>query len=77
MSFKDTYDLEMLPLKIEKLEKELKEFEAILNEKDLFKNDRKTFEKVAIEITNIRQTISASENRWLELQILNDEINKQ
>ena len=77
MSFKDTYDLEMLPLKIEKLEKELKECEAILNEKDLFKNDRKKFEKVAIEITNIKKIISESENKWLELQILNDEINNQ
>ena len=32
MSYKDTYDLEMLPLKIEKLEKELKEYETLLNE---------------------------------------------
>ena len=63
--------------KIEKLEKELKECEAILNEKDLFKNDRKKFEKVAIEITNIKKIISESENKWLELQILNDEINNQ
>ncbi len=77
MSFKDTYALEMLPLKIEKLEKELKECETILNEKDLFKNDRKKFEKVAIEITNIKKIISESENKWLELQILNDEINNQ
>ncbi len=77
MSFKDTYDLEMLPLKIETLEKELKKCEAILNEKDLFKNDQKKFEKVAIEITNIKKIISESENKWLELQILNDEINNQ
>ena len=48
----------------------------ILNEKDLFKNDRKKFEKVAIEITNIKKIISETENKWLELQILNDEINK-
>ncbi len=75
MSFKDSYYLEILPLKIEKLEKDLKEYETILNDKDLFKNDRKTFEKVAIEITNIKKIISESENKWLELQILNDEIN--
>ncbi len=77
MNFKDTYDLEILPLKIETLEKELKECEAILNEKDLFKNDRKKFEKVAIEITNIKKIIYETENKWLELQILNDEINNQ
>ena len=77
MSYKDTYNLEILPSKIEKLEKELKEYEIILNDKDLFKNDRKAFDKAAIEITNIRKIISESENKWLELQILNDEINNR
>ena len=75
MSFKDAYNLEKLPLKIEKLEKELKEYETILNDKDLFINDRKTFDKAAIKITDIKKIISESENKWLELQILNDEIN--
>ena len=75
MSFKDTYDLEMLPLKIERLEKELKEYETMLNDKDLFKNDRETFDKAIIEVTNIKKIICESENKWLELQILNDEIN--
>ena len=74
MSFKDTYDLEMLPLKIQKLEKELKEYETMLNDKDLFKNDRQTFDKAIIEVTNIKKIISELENKWLELQILNDEI---
>ena len=75
MSYRDAYDLKILPLKIEKLEKELKEYEIILNDKDLFRNDRKAFDKAAIEITNIRKIISESENKWLELQILNEEIN--
>ena len=75
MSFKDSYYLEMLPLKIEKLEKELKEYETILNDKDLFKNDRETFDKATTEITNIKKIISESENKLLELQILNEEMN--
>ena len=75
MSFKDSYYLEKLPLKIEKLEKELKEYETILNDRDLFKNDRKTFDKATTQITNIKKIINESENKWLELQILNDEIN--
>lgn len=74
MSYKDTYNLEMLPLKIEKLEKELKEHETILNDTDLFKNNRKTFDKAVIEITNLKKMISETENKWLELQILNDDI---
>ena len=66
----------MLPLKIEKLEKELKDYENILNIKNLYENDRKTFDKAANEITNIKKNISKAENKWLELQILKDEMNK-
>ena len=51
-------------------------YETILNDRDLFKNDRKTFDKATTEITNIKKIINESENKWLELQILNDEINK-
>ena len=67
--------MEILPSKIEKLEKELKDHEIILNDKDLFKNDRETFDRAIIEITNIKKIISELENQWFELQILNDEIN--
>ena len=76
LSFKDTYDLENLPVQIEKLERELKEYEIILNKKDLYQNDRKTFDKVANQITNIKNNISKAEDKWLSLQILKDEINK-
>ena len=76
LSFKDTYDLKNLPVQIEKLERELKEYETILNKKDLYQNDRKTFDKAAIQITNIKNNISKAEDKWLSLQILNDEINK-
>ena len=76
MSYKNAYDLKMLPLKIEKLEKELKNYENILKIKHLYENDRKTFDKSIIEITNIKRVISELENKWLDLQILNDEINK-
>ena len=70
----DNSDIKKVLLKIQKLEKELKEYETMLNDKDLFKNDRKTFDKVIIEVTNIKKIISELENKWLELQILNDEI---
>ena len=76
MSYKNVYDLEILPLKIEKLEKELNEYENILNIKNLYEKDRKTFDKVAKEITNIKKNISNAEDKWLELQILNEELNK-
>ena len=54
LSFKDTYDLKNLPVQIEKLERELKEYEIILNKKDLYQKDRKTFDNTAIKITNIK-----------------------
>ena len=77
LSFKDVYDLKNLPKQIEKFEQSLKEHEAIISRKNLFKNDRKTFDNVANEITNIKSNISKAEDKWLELQILNDEINNK
>ena len=79
MRLQDVYfldDLKNLPIQIDKLERELKEYEIILNKKDLYQNDRKTFDKVANQITNIKNNISKAEDKWLSLQILKDQINK-
>ena len=64
-----------IPLKIEKLETELRECETILNKKNLYENDKETFDKVTNKITKIKRNILEAEDKWLELQILNDKIN--
>ena len=75
LTFKENYNLKALPDKIEKLEIKLKKSEAILDNNELYYNDKITFDKTLVEITNIKKEITLAEDELLDLQILQDEIN--
>ena len=75
LTFRENYNLKALPDKIEKLEIKLKKSEAILDNNELYYNDKITFDKTLVEITNIKKEISLAEDELLDLQILQDEIN--
>jgi ATP-binding cassette subfamily F protein uup len=77
LTFKENYNLKALPDKIEKLEIKLKKSETILDNNELYYNDKITFDKTLVEITNIKKEISLAEDQLLDLQILQDEINKK
>ena len=77
LSFKETHNLKTLPDKIENLEIKLKQLENLLNKNDLYHNDKTTFDKTIVEITDVKKNLSIAEDELLELQILNDEINAQ
>jgi ATP-binding cassette subfamily F protein uup len=77
LSFKETHNLKTLPDKIEILEIKLKQLENLLNKDDLYHNDKTTFDKTVVEITDVKKNLSIAEDELLELQILNDEINAQ
>ena len=75
LTFRENYNLKALPDKIEKLEIKLKKSETILDNNELYYNDKITFDKTLVEITNIKKEISLAEDELLDLQILQDEIN--
>ena len=75
LSYKDGYELSILPEKISKLEKRLHLLEEDLKDTDLYHKDVKKFNAITTEITTIKQDLSVKEERWLQLQILNEEIN--
>ena len=75
LSFKDTYNLKALPVKIKKLESQLLKSESLLSKKDLYKEHREIFDKTISEISNIKEELSLAEDEWLKLQILYEEIN--
>ena len=75
LTFRENYNLKALPDKIEKLEIKLKKSEAILDNNELYYNDKITFDKTLLEITNIKKEITLAEDELLDLQILQDEIN--
>ena len=74
-SFKDTYELKILPQKIEQMEKKLKELEILLTKENLYNDDKKTFDDTINQIGAIKTKLSIAEERWLQIEILNDEIN--
>ncbi len=59
------------------MEKELENLESFLSKENLYNNDKKTFDDTINQIVEIKKNLSFAEERWLEIQILNDEINKQ
>ncbi len=75
LSFKDNYELKILPQKIEQMEKKLRQLEVLLSKENLYNDDKKTFEDTINSISAIREKLSIAEERWLQIQILNDEIN--
>ena len=77
LTFKDTYELKILPQKIEEMEKKLEKLESLLSKENLYKDDKKTFDYTINQIGEIKTKLSIAEERWLEIQILNDEFNKQ
>ncbi|WP_443644053.1 ABC-F family ATP-binding cassette domain-containing protein [Candidatus Levibacter sp. Uisw_134_01] len=77
LTFRENYNLKALPDKIEKLEIKLKKSETILDNNELYYNDKITFDKTLVEITNIKKEISLAEDELLDLQILQDEINSK
>ena len=74
LSFKNSYDLKVLPDKIKLLEIELKKLEILLDNQELYKENNKVFNETIIEISKKKNELSAAEDKWLELQILVENI---
>ena len=74
LSFKNSYDLKVLPDKIKLLEIELNKLEILLNNQELYKENNKVFNETIIEISKKKNELSAAEDKWLELQILVEKI---
>ena len=74
LSFKNSYDLKVLPDKIKLLEIELNKLEILLNNQELYKENNKVFNETIIEISKKKNELSAAEDKWLELQILVENI---
>ena len=66
-----------LPEKIETLESELKLLETLLNKENLYNDNKKTFDDTIEKISKVKKDLSSAEERWLQIQILNDEIKNQ
>ncbi|OKH88215.1 ATP-binding cassette domain-containing protein [Thalassospira sp. TSL5-1] len=74
LSYKDQRDYDMLPATIEKLEGEVTQLEADLADGSLFTSDPAAFQKKLDRMEAARREIEKAEERWLELEMLREEL---
>ncbi len=74
MSYKDQREYDNLPGQIAKLEAEIAEIEAALSDGSLFTKDPDAFQKKVDRMAAARAELEAGEERWLELEMLREEL---
>src|SRR5499427_6728929 len=74
LTFNEKHALETLPGKIATLEIELERLQKLMADTTLYARDRATFDRVSCEMTAMQVELASAEERWLELELLRDEI---
>ena len=74
MSFKDKHALETLPEKMSKLEAAIKTFKQALADPDLFARNPDRYNRTAANLAKAESEFAASEERWLELELIREEM---
>jgi ATP-binding cassette subfamily F protein uup len=76
LSFNEKHALETLPKTIATLQAEIARQQRLLDDPDLYRKDRKAFDAASQAIAVAEQELTAAEDRWLELEMLREEIEK-
>jgi ATP-binding cassette subfamily F protein uup len=74
LSYKDQRELDGLPEKIAALQRSLDAHQAKLADPDLYARDPKAFERASAALEDARDALSMAEDRWLELEELQDSL---
>ncbi|HMN71877.1 MAG TPA: ATP-binding cassette domain-containing protein [Rhodoblastus sp.] len=74
LSFNEKHALENLPAEMERLRAQRDKAQAILADPDLFSREPKKFEQASAALTRIDADLAAAEDRWLELEMLREEL---
>jgi ATP-binding cassette subfamily F protein uup len=74
LSFNEKHALETLPKKIETLHADIAKLQRVLDDPNLYAKDRKTFDDASAAIAKAHEDLAAAEDRWLELEMLREEI---
>ncbi|MCW2315044.1 ATP-binding cassette subfamily F protein uup [Rhodoblastus acidophilus] len=75
MSFAEKHALETLPAQIETLRQKAAKLHEILRDQELYSRDPKRFADASALLAKVEAELAASEDRWLELEILREELN--
>jgi len=74
LSFNEKHALETLPKKMEALHGDIAKLQRVLDDPSLYTKDRKTFDDTSAAIAKAHEELSAAEERWLQLEMLREEI---
>ncbi len=74
LSFNEKHALETLPAKIAALEKEIARLQVQLHDPALYAKDRAAFDKASAALVKAQEELAEAEHRWLELEILREQI---
>jgi ATP-binding cassette subfamily F protein uup len=74
LSFNDKHALETLPGTIAALQAQIAELSRKLDDPQLYARDRKTFDSASAAMATAQAELAAAEDRWLELEMLREDI---
>ncbi len=74
LSFHEKHALDTLPAEMDRLRTLRGKAEAILADPDLFSREPKKFEQASAALAKIDADLAAAEDRWLELEMLREEL---
>jgi ABC transport system ATP-binding/permease protein len=74
LNFNEKHALETLPKTIAKLQAEIAKQQKLLDDPDLYAKDRKKFDAASAAMAKAQEELVAAEDRWLELEVLREEI---
>jgi ATP-binding cassette subfamily F protein uup len=74
LNFNDKHALETLPKTMAKLQAEIAKQQRHLEDPNLFSKDRRKFDTASAALSNAQRELEAAEEKWLELEMLREEI---
>jgi ABC transport system ATP-binding/permease protein len=74
LSFKEKHALENLPVQIATLQSKLRQLQDRLADPKLYARDRPAFTQASEALGATQSKLAAAEERWLELELLREEI---
>jgi ATP-binding cassette subfamily F protein uup len=74
LTFNEKHALETLPKSIAKLQAEIAKQQQRLEDPNLYATDRAAFDTISLALTKAQEELQQAEDRWLELEMLREEI---
>ncbi len=76
MNFSDKHDLEKLPARLAELDRQIADLQNQLSAPDLYARDPKTFTALSQKLAEAQDAHGKGEERWLELEMLREELER-